>query len=80
MELDGTFAGTTDLIDGMRYLRIADIGLVMTSLLFSEKEKQLIKKRKRVIKRNKKKNGFKLYEISDFKFSKPESESEPVSE
>ena len=52
----------------------------MTSLLFSEKEKQLIKKRNRVIKRNKKKNGFKLYEISDFKFSKPESESEPVSE
>ena len=52
----------------------------MTSLLFSEKEKQLIKKRNRVIKRNKKKNGFKLYEIPDFKFSKPESESEPVSE
>ena len=28
MELDGTLAGTTDLIDRMRNLRIADIGLI----------------------------------------------------
>lgn len=46
----------------------------MTSLLFSEKEKKLIKKRERLIKRNKKKNGFKLFEVSDFKFSKPDPE------
>ena len=44
----------------------------MTSLLFSEKEKKLIKKRERLIKRNKRKNGFKLYQISDFRFSAPE--------
>ena len=44
----------------------------MTSLVFSEKEKQLIKKRARLIKRNKRKNRFKLIEVSDFKFSKPE--------
>lgn len=49
---------------------------IMTSLLFSEKEKQLIKKRARVIKRNNKKNRFKLYEIPDFKFVKPEPEPE----
>jgi hypothetical protein len=47
---------------------------IMTSLLFSEKEKQLIKKKERLIKRNKKKNRFKLYEIPDFKFVKPEPE------
>ena len=44
----------------------------MTSLVFSEKEKQLARKRARLIKRNKRKNGFKLFEVSDFKFSKPE--------
>jgi len=44
----------------------------MTSLLFSGKKKQLIRKRSRLIKRNKRINGFKLYEVSDFKFSKPE--------
>ena len=44
----------------------------MTSLVFSEKGKQLVRKRARLIKRNKRKNGFKLFEVSDFKFSKPE--------
>ena len=48
----------------------------MTSLLFSEKEKQLIKKRERLIKRNKKKLGYKFYPISDFKFSNPEPAEE----
>ena len=48
----------------------------MTSLLFSEKEKQLVRKRARLIKRNKRKNGFKLFEVSDFKFSKPEEPAE----
>ena len=48
----------------------------MTSLLFSEKEKQLIKKRERLIKRNKKKLGYKIYPISDFKFSNPEPAEE----
>ena len=48
----------------------------MTSLVFSEKEKQLIKKRARLIKRNKRKNRFKLIEVSDFKFSKPEEPAE----
>ena len=51
---------------------------IMTSLLFSEKEKQLIKKRARLIKRNKKKNGYKLYEIPGFKFTVPEPE--PIEE
>lgn len=49
----------------------------MTSLLFSEKEKQLVKKRARLIKRNKKKNSFRLNEVSEFKFTKPEPEPEP---
>ena len=44
----------------------------MTSILFSEKEKKLVKKRERLIKRNKRKNGFKLYQIPDFRFSAPE--------
>jgi len=44
----------------------------MTSLLFSEKEKKLLKKRERLIKRNKKKNGFKFYQIPGFAFSTPE--------
>ncbi|MBO7437734.1 MAG: hypothetical protein J6T97_07965 [Bacteroidaceae bacterium] len=52
-------------------------GSYMTSLNFAEKEKKLIKKRARLIKRNKKKNGFKLNEISEFRFSKPEPEPEP---
>jgi hypothetical protein len=56
----------------------AEEGSYMTSLLFSEKEKQLIKKRSRLIKRNKRKNGFKLFEVSDFKFTKPDPE--PVTE
>jgi len=50
----------------------------MTSLLFSEKEKQLIRKRDRLIKKNRKKNGFRLFEVSDFKFVNPEPE--PVKE
>ena len=50
----------------------------MTSLLFSEKEKQLIKKRNRLIKKNKKKNGYRLFEVSDFKFVNPEPD--PVKE
>lgn len=48
----------------------------MTALLFSEKEKKMIKKKERLIKRNKRKNGYKLYEISGFKFVKPEPEPE----
>ena len=44
----------------------------MTSLLFAEKEKKLIRKREHLIKRNKKKNGFKLNQVSAFTFSNPE--------
>lgn len=44
---------------------------LMTSVQFAEKEKKLIKKRERLIKRNRRKNGFKMYLISDFKFSNP---------
>ncbi|MBO4724364.1 MAG: hypothetical protein J5596_03465 [Bacteroidaceae bacterium] len=44
---------------------------LMTSVQFFEKEKKLIKKRERLIKRNKRKNGFKMYQVSDFKFSNP---------
>lgn len=43
----------------------------MTSLIFSDKERKILKNRARIIKRNKKTNGFKLKEISGFKFSKP---------
>lgn len=50
----------------------------MTSLQFAEKEKKLIRKRERLIKRNKKKNGFKYNSVSAFKFSNPEPE--PASE
>ena len=44
----------------------------MSSLLFSENQKKLAKQRERLIKRNKKKIGFKLVQVSDFQFSKPE--------
>lgn len=50
----------------------------MTSLLFSEKEKKMIKQRERLIKRNRKKNGFKLNQVSAFRFSNPDPQ--PVSE
>ena len=50
----------------------------MTSLLFSEKEKKMIRQRERLIKRNKKKNGFTLNQVSAFKFSAPDPQ--PVSE
>lgn len=46
----------------------------LTSLLFSEKKKVLIRKRARLIKRNKRTNGFKVYEVPNFKFSQPETE------
>jgi hypothetical protein len=49
----------------------------MSSLLFAEKQKKLIKKREHLIKRNKKKLGFQLVQVSDFQFSKPESEENP---
>lgn len=48
----------------------------MASLLFSEKEKKLVKKRERLIKRSKKKNGFRLYQITDFTFSTPDPSEE----
>lgn len=48
----------------------------LTSLLFSEKEKKMIKKRERLKKRNKRKNGFYLLEVSDFKFTNPEPSGE----
>lgn len=43
----------------------------MTSVQFSDKEKKLIKNRERLIKRNKRKTGFKMYQVADFKFSNP---------
>lgn len=46
----------------------------MTSLLFSDKKKKLIKQRERLIKRTKKKNGFKLNQISAFQFTVPDPE------
>lgn len=46
----------------------------MSSLVFSDKEKKLIRKRGKLIRRNRKKNGFRLYEVTDFKFVKPHSE------
>lgn len=46
----------------------------MSSLVFSDKEKKLIRKRGKLIRRNRKKNGFRLYEVTDFKFVKPDFE------
>ncbi len=46
----------------------------MSSLFFSDKEKKLIRKRGKLIRRNRKKNGFRLYEVTDFKFVKPDTE------
>jgi hypothetical protein len=45
----------------------------MTSLQFSEKEKKLQKNKSRLIKRSQKKNGFKYYQISGFRFENPVS-------
>ena len=61
----------TDYINGSD-----EDGTFMTSLLFSDKEKKLIKQRDRLIKRNKKKNGFKLNQISAFQFTVPDPEPE----
>jgi len=47
---------------------------LLTSIYFSEKEKTLIKRRARLIKRNEKKNRFKLIQISGFNFT-----NQPVS-
>jgi len=49
----------------------------MSSLLFSEKQKKLVKQRERLIKRNKKKIGLKIVQVSDFQFSKPEPVQDP---
>jgi len=58
------------------YVAKDDDESIMTSVVFSEKRKKLVKQRTRLIKRNKKKNGFAPYMISDFKFSIPLPESE----
>lgn len=49
----------------------------MSSLLFAEKQEKMIKKRNSLIKRNKKKLGFELVQVSDFQFTKPEPEQKP---
>lgn len=43
----------------------------MTVIYFSEKLKTVEKRRERLIKRNVKKNGFKLIQVPEFRFSKP---------
>lgn len=48
----------------------------LTSLYYSEKLKKMQKSRARLIKRNAKKNGFYLYQVSDFKFVNPVSEDQ----
>lgn len=48
----------------------------LTSLYYSEKPKKIQKSRARLIKRNAKKNGFYLIQVSDFKFVNPVSDNQ----
>ncbi len=43
----------------------------MTSVIFSDKKNKILKDRARIIKRNKRTNGFELKEMSGFRFTKP---------
>ena len=58
------------------YVAGTDNESYMTSVQFSDKEKKVIKNRERLIKRNKRKTGFKMYKVADFKFSNPAPEKE----
>ena len=47
---------------------------LMSSVYFSEKEKKMVKRRAKLIKRNAKKNRFALIQVTDFKFTNIVSE------
>ena len=48
----------------------------LTSIYFSEKSQKMNKRRAKLIKRNARKNGFNLVQVSDFKFVNPDSQAE----
>lgn len=53
------------------YVRTGYNDSQLTSIIFSEKNKKVERRRARLIKRNAKTNGFKLIEVSGFSFSNP---------
>ena len=48
----------------------------LTSIYFSEKSQKMNKRRAKLIKRNARKNGFNLVQVSDFKFVNPDPHTE----
>ena len=48
----------------------------LTSIYFSEKSQKMQKRRAKLIKRNARKNGFNLVQVSDFKFVNPTPQAE----
>lgn len=48
----------------------------LTSIYFSEKSQKMSKRRAKLIKRNARKNGFNLVQVSDFKFVNPDPQAE----
>ena len=48
----------------------------LTSIYFSEKSQKMNKRRAKLIKRNARKNGFNLVQVSDFKFVNPDPHAE----
>lgn len=48
----------------------------LTSIYFSEKSQKMNKRRAKLIKRNARKNGFNLVQVSDFKFVNPDLQAE----
>lgn len=48
----------------------------LTSIYFSEKSQKMNKRRAKLIKRNARKNGFNLVQVSDFKFVNPVPQAE----
>lgn len=48
----------------------------LTSIYFSEKSQKMNKRRAKLIKRNARKNGFNLVQVSDFKFVNPDPQAE----
>ena len=57
------------------YVRAGFNESLLTSIIFSEKNKKVEKRRAKLIKRNSKTNGFALIEISGFRFSNPTGKS-----
>ncbi len=57
------------------YIRVGYNESQLTSIIFSENNKKVEKRRARLIKRNAKTNGFALIEVSGFSFSNPAGNS-----